>query len=435
MARKSLSKKLRFEVFKRDKFTCQYCGKKAPDVILQVDHIDPVALGGTNEILNLITSCQECNAGKKAIPLDKDVVLDKQRQQLEALQERREQIEMMFDWKKSLDSLGEHSTELLIEYVENNIHPYTLNEKGIKDIETLMRKFSIEEIFAAIDKGKLTYLKYDNEGVLKQDSVNTFLNKIGGIIIGSRRSPVDNKIHYIKGICRNRFSYWDDQKGIIILKEYVKILREHGWSDEKILDDLETEASDVAKNANNWSEWRNKMEQWIEDIRNWEKDEEKLEEKGSLSVEEIEMQAESTAKDVITFFSLIEYLSVPFGSKDKNQLEKFLSGIENIFTEQISALRGELKFEEDVISIEDLSPDPSTASYFRKLICTSGVDNGLKFYIEDLCFWYLPHWLENLYFPSMEIHEEKDALLFKTYYDRELKKQLSKLQEEQSDGK
>lgn len=46
--RKSISKKLRFEVFKRDSFTCQYCGKMAPDVVLEVDHINPVASGGEN---------------------------------------------------------------------------------------------------------------------------------------------------------------------------------------------------------------------------------------------------------------------------------------------------------------------------------------------------------------------------------------------------
>lgn len=33
--RKSISKKLRFEVFKRDGFTCQYCGRMAPDVVLE----------------------------------------------------------------------------------------------------------------------------------------------------------------------------------------------------------------------------------------------------------------------------------------------------------------------------------------------------------------------------------------------------------------
>ncbi len=62
--RKGLSKKLRFEVFKRDGFTCQYCGRSAPDVILEVDHIKSVKNGGDNDIMNLITSCFDCNRGK-----------------------------------------------------------------------------------------------------------------------------------------------------------------------------------------------------------------------------------------------------------------------------------------------------------------------------------------------------------------------------------
>lgn len=64
--RKALSKKTRFEVFKRDGFVCQYCGAHPPSVILHVDHIDPVAKGGGNHMDNLVTSCQACNLGKSA---------------------------------------------------------------------------------------------------------------------------------------------------------------------------------------------------------------------------------------------------------------------------------------------------------------------------------------------------------------------------------
>ena len=74
MERKSISKKLRFEVYKRDSFTCQYCGRKAPDVALNVDHVVPVSKGGTNDILNLITSCFDCNNGKRDIPLNEENV-------------------------------------------------------------------------------------------------------------------------------------------------------------------------------------------------------------------------------------------------------------------------------------------------------------------------------------------------------------------------
>jgi hypothetical protein len=68
--RKAISKKLRFDVFKRDGFVCAYCGATPPSVLLQVDHIHPVAQGGSNDINNLITSCQPCNIGKGAKTLD-----------------------------------------------------------------------------------------------------------------------------------------------------------------------------------------------------------------------------------------------------------------------------------------------------------------------------------------------------------------------------
>lgn len=62
--RVALSKRLRFEVFKRDDFTCQYCGAQPPAVVLEVDHIHPVAEGGKNDTENLITACEACNRGK-----------------------------------------------------------------------------------------------------------------------------------------------------------------------------------------------------------------------------------------------------------------------------------------------------------------------------------------------------------------------------------
>ena len=64
MARRSLSKRLRFEVFERDGFTCQYCGRTTPAVILEVDHVIPVSKQGSNEPENLITACIDCNRGK-----------------------------------------------------------------------------------------------------------------------------------------------------------------------------------------------------------------------------------------------------------------------------------------------------------------------------------------------------------------------------------
>lgn len=67
--RRGVSPKLRFEVFKRDDFTCQYCGRHPPDVLLHADHIISVNDGGADDIDNLITACEPCNLGKGATPL------------------------------------------------------------------------------------------------------------------------------------------------------------------------------------------------------------------------------------------------------------------------------------------------------------------------------------------------------------------------------
>lgn len=88
----TITKKIRFEIFKRDGFTCQYCGKHPPEVTLEIDHIKPKSKKGNDDINNLITSCFDCNRGKsnielKRIPnslqLNKDILEEREKQYLE----------------------------------------------------------------------------------------------------------------------------------------------------------------------------------------------------------------------------------------------------------------------------------------------------------------------------------------------------------------
>lgn len=84
-----ISKKLRFEVFKRDEFTCTYCGQKPPTVVLECDHIIPVASDGPDAIENLTTSCFDCNRGKSDRGLG--MVPETVQHRAELLHEREEQ--------------------------------------------------------------------------------------------------------------------------------------------------------------------------------------------------------------------------------------------------------------------------------------------------------------------------------------------------------
>jgi hypothetical protein len=111
--RETLSKHTRFEVFKRDGFTCRYCGRKPPEVILHIDHMLAVSKGGGNEEDNLLTSCEGCNLGKGAGDL-KDVLPPIKF----SLEERREKLEQMMEYQKLLEEevlVKDAEVEMVIE--------------------------------------------------------------------------------------------------------------------------------------------------------------------------------------------------------------------------------------------------------------------------------------------------------------------------------
>lgn len=60
-----VSQVVRWQVLERDKFTCQYCGRRAPDARLEIDHVLPRSLGGSDDTTNLAAACVDCNRGKR----------------------------------------------------------------------------------------------------------------------------------------------------------------------------------------------------------------------------------------------------------------------------------------------------------------------------------------------------------------------------------
>lgn len=62
---------MRFSILRRDGFRCRYCGAQPPQKELKVDHVVSIADGGARTAMtNLVTACQDCNAGKGDTSLD-----------------------------------------------------------------------------------------------------------------------------------------------------------------------------------------------------------------------------------------------------------------------------------------------------------------------------------------------------------------------------
>lgn len=215
--RKNISKKIRFEIFKRDSFTCQYCGEKAPNVVLEVDHILPVSKGGDNNEINLITSCHSCNNGKRDILLSDRTTIEKQREKLESAQEKRNQLSMMAEWREELANIDNDMTDIFEEsfYAKTSEN---LSESGRIKALKLIKKYCIEDVLNALDISIESY--YDGT---YESACNAF-DKITGILIVKEKSKKDKYSHmkyYIRKSLKERFNYFNDRSYFSLMDRAV----------------------------------------------------------------------------------------------------------------------------------------------------------------------------------------------------------------------
>lgn len=54
----------RFNIYSRDRNTCQYCARQFPRAELNIDHVIPRSRGGTSTWENVVCSCLACNRKK-----------------------------------------------------------------------------------------------------------------------------------------------------------------------------------------------------------------------------------------------------------------------------------------------------------------------------------------------------------------------------------
>jgi len=151
----AVSKRVRFEVFKRDAFTCRYCGRKPPEVMLHCDHVVPVAADGPDDPANLVTSCVACNLGKSDKPLgqivpdiDELVLLEGMQEALEAAVKLRQSIETAKALREATDEIFD---DFASEY-NDALGGYASNYIEERSVRTFLRKgLTLNELVDALD--------------------------------------------------------------------------------------------------------------------------------------------------------------------------------------------------------------------------------------------------------------------------------------------
>ena len=248
--RKSLSKSVRFEVFKRDSFKCQYCGKSAPDVVLEVDHIIPVSKGGDNDISNLITACFDCNRGKRDKKLTDKQSVKLQKEELDKLNARREQLEMIAEWRKELLNLMNESIDKIVEIINQEFYlDIHLTDYGRRNFSKCIKKYGFKE---TLNSSLIAFGKYND--------IETAFNKIEGILY-MRKLEYENpeKAVYVRllSLVKRRFNYYNHKVAYCLIDKLFQM----GY-DECVFD--EEEITKLIYSCSNWAEFKNKMNLEIE---------------------------------------------------------------------------------------------------------------------------------------------------------------------------
>lgn len=148
--RKPISKRKRFEIFKRDNFRCSYCGQQPPVVVLEIDHIVPVSKGGDNGELNLVTSCQDCNRGKSDKPLSEVKSLKMSVENAAFLKEKAAQLraiaESITEFEDACNQLG----DICLDWWTGEFNMGIYKESDRQKIRSMPRKFPMDIIRSAM---------------------------------------------------------------------------------------------------------------------------------------------------------------------------------------------------------------------------------------------------------------------------------------------
>lgn len=147
---RSISVKKRFDVFKRDNFTCQYCSRKPPKVPLECDHIVPVCKGGKNDIDNLITACFDCNRGKGGIELDNipDTLVVKMERMIIAKKQYKQYQNLLKKQKQIIDL----EIDQVVDVFRSFFDGYTVSDKFRISIKNFISKLDVNEVCESMEK-------------------------------------------------------------------------------------------------------------------------------------------------------------------------------------------------------------------------------------------------------------------------------------------
>ena len=164
---------------------------------------------------------------------------------MDKLNKRREQLEMMAQWRTELLDLENEEADKIMKLVSDSLGLNSqLTDTGRVKMKRLIKKYGFEEV---LECSLIAYEQYD---------INIAFSKIEPIIKNKKMQqehPEMKDLFYIRAIVKNKFSYYDLNTAIILLKKCYEL--------GATIDSLK----DFTRNCSNWTQWKNGLNEFIEE--------------------------------------------------------------------------------------------------------------------------------------------------------------------------
>jgi hypothetical protein len=188
-----------------------------------------------------------CNLGKAGIPLSNDTAVKKAKHQLDELQERREQLEMMMAWQEGLKDIDDAARQRAAQFWQGLAPGFGLSPTGNGNLALWIRKFGLSDVLSGMREAA-SGLQFTDSGDATKESWEECFHKIPGCIVVERRSggdPEVKRMYYIRGILRNRLREKYFRSDLAL--QWIEAA--HSW--DVPIDDIER----LARSARNWTQF------------------------------------------------------------------------------------------------------------------------------------------------------------------------------------
>ena len=151
--------------------------------------------------------------------------------------------------------------------IKDLISPFFLNKEQKLYIKDLNQRYEREFLAKCVDIAAKKYLKYDEKGQVIEESIQEFINKIGGIAYNKSRPPIEQEINHVNNAGKSAIADWNSKKADILLHDYATALESSfNWQEKTIVDDLRGDTLRYTKDSKNWSSWSKMIRAWIDYI-------------------------------------------------------------------------------------------------------------------------------------------------------------------------